>query len=330
MRKKLAWFGKALISGMLAFSMLSVFCIFYYNVPVHASTSDGATDYSWQKNKFYSRGTEGFALGKTNNEGYLNSFDYQDGMNIDVLMMGSSHTEGYNVGMSESMSAQLGSMLPNDVVYNIGTSAHGLNTNASNLSNAIKKYKPTKYVVIEAPSIEFSEEALNLVLEDKNPELSSHSNGIVGFLQNIPFLRLMYAQLKAFLGNLKSNDNVTSSNIAENASYETYSLFLEKLNNIAKSEGVKLIIVYHPALSLNEDGSASTVADKEFCNSFNKNCEENGIIFLDMSSRFLNEYEQNAVLPHGYSNTSVGQGHLNKHGHKMIAEELYKLMEENK
>ena len=42
------------------------------------------------------------------------------------------------------------------------------------------------------------------------------------------------------------------------------------------------------------------------------------------------EYNQNYILPHGFINSSIGNGHLNKYGHKMLAEELYKIIEEVK
>ena len=60
---------KVLSAGLVAGIILTAFCFLYYNVPVHVKCEDKTTDYVWEKNKFYSRGTEGFAMGKTNNEG---------------------------------------------------------------------------------------------------------------------------------------------------------------------------------------------------------------------------------------------------------------------
>ena len=56
-------------------------------------------------------------------------------------------------------------------------------------------------------------------------------------------------------------------------------------------------------------------------------CEANRIYFIDMSKRFLSEYEKNYTLPTGFFNTSVAKGHMNKDGHRMFAEEIYKLMQ---
>ena len=42
----------------------------------------------------------------------------------------------------------------------------------------------------------------------------------------------------------------------------------------------------------------------------------------------VEEYENEAVLPYGFTNTSIGSGHLNKNGHAMIAESLYEIIKE--
>lgn len=180
------WLLKASVGGALAFAILTSFCLLYYNIPVHFSTAEGATDYSWERNKFYSRGTEGFALGKTNNEGYVNSFDYHEGMNIDVLLMGSSHMEGYNVSMSNSTSAQLASLLGDDVVYNIGVSGHTFLRCCDNFEAALEKYKPQKYVVIETYSLAFSDLELEQAINGTVEDLSSHTDGLIGMLQKKP------------------------------------------------------------------------------------------------------------------------------------------------
>ena len=55
-----------------------------------------------------------------------------------------------------------------------------------------------------------------------------------------------------------------------------------------------------------------------------KLCEEKGICFIDLCPRFLELYETEHLLPYGFSNTTMGSGHLNKVGHELIADELYK------
>ena len=101
-----------------------------------------------------------------------------------------------------------------------------------------------------------------------------------------------------------------------------------KLNDIVSDKGAQLIIVYHPSLILNKDGTASANVDQELSEFFATCCEKNGIIFLYMSNQFLESYENESILPHGFTNTSIGTGHLNKNGHALIAESLYEIMKE--
>ena len=220
MKKVLFWISKALISGIIACLLLTLFSIFYYNVPVHSISLDGATDYSWETNKFYSRGTEGFAWGKTNNEGYINSFDYEKNMEIDVLIMGSSHMEGYNVAVENTTASQLDLLLENETVYNIGISGHTFLTCANNFENALQKYTPNKYVVIETNTLSFNENELTNAIEGTTEELSSHSTGIIGALQKNPYsdcfirrpLTGLITQLKTLQAPPTSQNKVTKIN----------------------------------------------------------------------------------------------------------------------
>lgn len=330
-KKYLLWIAKAIISGMIAVVLLTGFSMLYYNLPVHFDTEDGSTDYSWETNKFYSRGTEGFALGKTNNEGYLNSYDYTDETEVDILVMGSSHAEGYNVAMDESTAAVLGSLLPDRTVYNIGMSGHTFMRCADNLSSAIAKYSPSQYVIIETYSLDYTEDELIEAINEEVPHLPSYSGGIIGLMQKIPYFRLLYSQLEGFMGG--AGDADTASDTPKTkiiAGEEAYGKFFEKLKSTADEGGVQLIIVYHPKLTLTEDGGVTFPKDNELLGMYSELCEKNGIKFLDMTQRFEKEYEEKHILPHGFSNTSVGSGHLNKNGHAMIAESLCELIKEEK
>lgn len=102
---------KLFISIILTFLFLTIFCYFYYNIPSHEEVLDSSTDYKWEANKFYSRGTEGFAFGKTNNDGYINIEDYKEDTNVDILILGSSHMESYEVLLNETTTSQLNSLL---------------------------------------------------------------------------------------------------------------------------------------------------------------------------------------------------------------------------
>lgn len=330
MQKIISWLLKALAAGLVAFTSLTVFCFLYYNVPVHQETIDGATDYAWEYSKFYSKATEGFAYGKTNNEGYLNTFDYTEEQEIAILVMGSSHMEAYQVSLQESTAALLNQLFPGDTVYNIGVSGHDFLVCADNLSAAVSKYKPTKYVLLETSTLSFSDEQLASAINETVADIPSHSGGIIGMLQKNPFLRLCYSQLQSFAKNTKvqgtTESNTTTAPVKNLALYDE--LLMRLVNTVSKT-GAQLIIVYHSNLKLNEDGGVICTGDPELTSAFSGLCEKNGILFLDMSNHFVRHYEETHILPHGFSNSSVGSGHLNKHGHKVIAYAIYNLIKEN-
>lgn len=328
MKRVILWLLKAILAGVTAFAILTGFCSLYYNMPVHHDTTDGATDYSWDRNKFYSRATEGFAWGKTNNEGYLNPFDYSENDEIDILVVGSSHMEAYQVAMDESTAAVLGKLLPGNTVYNIGTSGHDFLVCADNLSAAVAKYNPTRYVLLEISSLQYTDEQLISAISGDVPHLSSSDSGIIGLLQKNPFLRLMYSQFQSYAapaGTAPAN----SHPVPQVTGKETlYNELISKLHNTVCQNGAQLIIVYHPHLSIKENGEAYIADDPQLSTFFSDICQKNGVKFLDMSSTFMNAYQSTHTLPHGFINTTVGSGHLNKDGHAMIAHAIYKLIAE--
>ena len=330
-KKYLIYSGKVFVSGILAFIVLTLFCVLYYNLPVHNETKDGSTDYAWEPNAFYSRATEGFAFGKTNNEGYVNEYDYNKKLKIDILLMGSSHMEAHQVQQNESTSGVLNRKFDNYRTYNIGISAHTFITCFSNLENALNKYKPTKYVIIETSTTNFSDKDLKDALNNSIKEIPSYTSGIVGLLQKNQFLRLLDNQIRLFNSGEDAIIPKVDVNIKnKEKNNELVNQLLDNINQITSKHKVKAIILYHPSTILNRDGSLTLSSEKENIDNFSKLCKENNIYFLDMSERFKMEYKKNHILPYGFYNTSVGSGHLNKYGHKMVAEELYNFIKEVK
>jgi hypothetical protein len=98
---------------------------------------------------------------------------------------------------------------------------------------------------------------------------------------------------------------------------------LARLRQTSAENGVNLIIFYHPHLTLNSDGSASADTNAEYLALFKNACDNNGVYFVDMTETFTRAYRERHVLPHGFWNTHVGAGHLNKNGHSLIARELF-------
>ncbi len=330
MNKVFKWLIKVFAAGCIAFAALSLFAFFHYNVPVHYDNPTGATEYVWESHKFYSKGTEGFALGRTNDEGFNNLMDRSEVEHIDILLMGSSHTEGFNVSQDENMVAVINRLFEDEkYCYNIGTAGHTLPYCVKNLSAALDEYRPAEYVLLESYGVEFSAEELQKVVEGKLAHIPSHNGGIVGLLQKLPYLRLFYTQF--FKGGGQAFDGIAALDAKEEAgiSYEqALDSFLDMVADICKAHAVTPIIVHNRNVEIAPDGSGYFDSDGEKLDAFARLCEEKGIVFIDLRDRIMEQYEQEQALCYGFSNTSPGMGHMNALGHRIFAEETVRAIRE--
>jgi hypothetical protein len=317
-------FLKLVVAGMIALFVLTVFCLVYYNIPVHLTSKTGTTDYIWEKHAYYSKMTEGFGTGKMNNEGFNNLKDYT-AQSINILLMGSSQMEATTVAQTKTTVSMLNkSFNESKYSYNIGISGHSLPHVVSNLETAIQYYTPHEYVVIETMSIQFNIKSLEDIVESRVQRIPSYDSGLIFHLQKIPYLRLLYHQYKGIKGN---NEDEIQEQAPDVFDKEQYSVLLDtvmrRINQISVNSNIKPIIFYHPHLSLNKDGSAAAKTDDEYLDAFKVACDNNGVYFVDMTAPFMQEYQTNHILPHGFANTAVGVGHLNQNGHRIIANELF-------
>jgi len=322
---------KIATAGLIAFIILNAICIFYYNVPIHNASKTNSTDYIWEKNKFYSRGTEGFAWGITDKNGFNNLETFKQG-EIDVIVMGSSHMEGFNVAHDKNTTAIMNSKFRASGidmnVYNIGISGHTLVRCLNNLENVINEFGPQKYIVIETQSVEPSVDIIKSTLDGTLTPMASHSEGIMGMLQKSPYLRLVYAQLK----NAQEN-NVTSVvskdqeiDNDKNEMCHLLNLLMEKSAKICNEAGTELIIFYNCSISIDEQGKTIERKNSDSIEQFRMICENNDVIFIDMYEVFKENYEETYKLPRGFSNSKAGSGHLNEEGHRVIAEKLFSVI----
>ena len=327
MKQKIKWLAKAVLAGTLAFSVACAVCLIYYNPGIHITNETGVTDYRWLSNSFTGTMIEGIAWHKTDRNGFYNDNSAPD-KNMNILLMGSSHMEGTNILYKQSAPRIL-SDLTGLTVYNIGTSGHGLLINVKNLDNALSVMQPTDYVIIETVSTTFFEEDIEKCLSGEMDSLPSYDSGLLFELQRFPYFKLLYSQLRKWRsGNIASDDSASAQAPAEeNISLSSYMDLASYIHEICDKHGVKPIIFYHPSLSLNPDGSATVYNDTDTASKMQEVCEKNNIIFIDMSDDFLKMYEEEKVLPNGFCNTAVGFGHLNKYGHRAIAERLAEVIE---
>jgi hypothetical protein len=316
---------KFILAGITAFLFLNILCLVYYNIPVHITTQTGVTDYAWEKHAFYSKMTEGFGYGKMNNEGFNNLRNYNK-QPVDILIMGSSQMEGTNVPQNKTAAALLNELFNGlKYAYNIGISGHDFPHIVNNIETAIQYYKPSEYIVIETGSMQFSiqdmEESINGTLK----RIPSYDSKIMFFLQKIPYLRLLYLQYRHFTGN--GGENGPEQNIIafDKEKYSTaLDAVMKRLHQLSTEYGAGIIIFYHPHLVFGGGGLISEDTVYEYSALFKNSCLRNDVIFINMADCFIEEYNNSYILPHGFSNTVIGAGHLNRNGHRLIANELFR------
>ena len=324
---------QVICSLVLSFLILNTVCFFYYNVPVHSESESGSTDYVWEKGKFYSKGTEGFAWGRTDENGF-NNLTTENSISPEILIMGSSHTEAFNVAQNENYAYLLGELLSKSGIklstYNIGVSGHHITTCLNNFESAVNEFKPSEYVIMEVSTAELTLDEINQITEGTVKKIHSSANPILVFLQKIPFVRCVYYQLdKIDFGGKdtkeEKNKNNNSNSTEQTDLYETaLNTMINKVGSVAEKNGVKLIVVLNSNLQTDKNGKVVPQETGEKSELFEQACLNNGIGYLDMYDAYSEMYNEMHCLPHGFSNTAVGTGHLNKFGHKSIANELYK------
>ncbi|MBQ7692186.1 MAG: hypothetical protein IJT29_01110 [Oscillospiraceae bacterium] len=320
----LSWLGRAFFAGLLAFVLLCLFCALYFNIPVHFENPTGATEYRYEPGRFYSRGTEGFGAGRVNNEGFNNLRDYTPGEEIDLLLMGSSHTEGFCIFQVDNAANLLNEFFAGEkYTYNIGMAGHTFLYAVKRLDKALETYRPRDAVIFELATLSYDPAAMDAAAEGTLPDIPSHSGGLLTALQKLPYLRLLYT--KYFKG---TNEAVAAAAVsAEPVTQEAYeaalSRLLEKTGEVCTAHGVKGILVYTPTVQPDAAGHGVTDARPGEREAFARLCAENGLVFLDLTEENIAAMEEDGALPFGFANTAPGEGHINSLGHRIFAESVY-------
>lgn len=321
MKKYCLIIKRIILAGITVFVAANLFCLFYYNLPARTSNESGTTDYKWNAGSFFCRATEGLGYGRINDDGFNNTQDIADLEKIDILLMGSSHLEGFNIPQKNIISEVM-NQHSELISYNIGISGHSLMTCFDNLEAALATYQPQKYLIFETMAASFYSGQINDFLQGTRQKESAFDSTLVNLAQRIPVLRLLSTQLN----NLNKKESATGGSAGPVSDETLLNQALSKVAESCERYDVQLIIFYHPLLTVTDAGviENTNAEDKAL---FAKLCEANGILFVDMADPFIKHYELTKELPHGFMNTSIGAGHLNKTGHRLIAEELLAVIE---
>lgn len=318
--------GKLFVAGIISVIILSVSTYLYDFTGIHITNKTGATDYVWQQNQKINNLKEGFAYVRMDENGFNNTEVPAD---IDILLMGSSHMEAYQVASDENTGFLLNKLLSDKTTYNIGVSGHTIYRITDNIESALSQFSPSRYVIIETSTIALDMVEMEKVITDNCQRISSYDSGIMYYLQKVPAFKPLYNQLENWI-KLSEKSNKKEKNKDETDSvtelpegYEDrLKEFLSIVSASAEKAGISPIIFYAPLEKLDEKGNLIISTEKIYSDAFEKACLELEIGYIDMTAAFMNLYKNKHTLAHGFSNTAVGVGHLNKFGHQAVAEVL--------
>lgn len=323
-KKMFIWITKVVIAGTCAVIVLSIFCIVYSYDGIHITNTAGSTDYVWEEKQLKSNMKEGFAWLKMDSHGFNNMNDYYK--EPDILLIGSSNVEALQVDSDENIGALLNRMMPEYKTYNIGMSGHTIYRCVDNLDHALQTHNPQKYIVMVTDSVDLSIEEMQKVIAQEAEAIPSYDSGLVYHLQKNPAVKVIYKQISDWIVTKGGNSEDEVRDSKQEISKESYNnvlrQFLKSASEVTKNANIPLILVYQPSQIIEEDGTIAFKHSDENVKIFKEECLKQGIIFHDMSKEFRVLYEEQNIIAHGFSNTEVGSGHLNKYGHELIAEAI--------
>lgn len=316
--------AKVVVSGIISLCILSGFVFFYFNHGVHITNASGATDYKWEPNQVKNTMTEGHAFLKMD----CNGFNNENGNtgDVDILLIGSSQMEAFNVPQGNNTASVLNSEL-SMFTYNIGISGHTIYHCIRNLDSAVTEYKPQHFVVLVTDDIWLDPYMMQQVMEGNFDKIPSYDSGMLYTIQKrFPVIKTLYKKITEWK-DAEIVQNTSQKSIIDDHYLETLSGFLTIAESVCNENNVSLIIVYQPRTKLNRFGQYLSDTDSEAISVFKNICSAKNITFLDMTESFESLYNEQHILAHGFANTAVGYGHLNKYGHAIIAEELAKVIQ---
>ena len=323
-KNKIIQIGKFVLATIVSLGILNVFVQFYSFSGVHITNKAHATDYTWESKQIKRTLDEGFAYVQMDELGYNNSKVLTS---IDYLVMGSSNVEAVNVETNDNFVSLLNNEFQNINFYNIGISGHQIYNCVNNLESAIETFSPKQAIILVTDSVELDNESMKEVIDGKWERIPSYDTGMLFYVQKkAPVIKTLYKKVLDWkdldVVDVDINDIDFSSN--------EYSTNLQEFLSFAKKNvgDIELIIVYQPSTKIDSSGELVEAQDSYALELFEETCKNNNIKFVDMTDDFKKLYEDEHILAHGFTNTAVGTGHLNRYGHQVIARRLSKLIRE--
>lgn len=285
-------------------------------------------------------GLEGYCIANIDDNGYVNR-DLPRSSSYYVVA-GASHTEGLFLPLKLRYSDRLNDMLsPNNelCIYNIGRSGNFFSIVLQHLDGILGEFPDAKGIIIETDTLAYDTKALYDSQAQVGFDPSQTAPGMYSMLnsrqrltmkvkQYLPLIRELHKQ---YLTYRKMSEENAPSDILDPDFWAReysggYADALDSLMAFIRNRTDKqIIILYHPAVSIEPDGSMKLMSNgaepyyKEICAKYD-------IDFVDMSDAYMKAFKEDHIVPYGFANTTMGTGHTNREAHRMMAEELYKVI----
>ncbi len=327
--KQIIEWGLAIICGLMVANLI---CFAYDRPAPNKLTPNGVSMAVKDPNFIFVRCSEGYAVGKVDRNGFNNpdkelADDY-------VLVMGASHTSGREVPENQRFSSLIDQYYNDEKLhaYNIAFEGQFLPTLIKHFKAAMEAFPNLSVVTMEIYMTDFSVEELRDAIDqvDYDPEDS------VAIFQNLSFMEKVKLNIRRYLPlyvKLRSNlDTMKKANSGSDADavqidHEEYEKVINEALALLRSECDKpILIVYHPAVKLRTDGSL-LLEYSDTWDIFKEACYNNGIDLIDSGDDYLEYYNKYDEIAYGFSNTSPCEGHINKLGHRIMADEIIEYLE---
>lgn len=333
----------------IGFVIANFLVSFYFFEPGWFNRQGGATQMIYEPGTRIVRADEGYTVTNVDENGYINESAELSREGY-VLVLGNSQSNGNNVMPEDKYVQILNRMLAADrqekdvCAYNISVGGRDFCDIVSGFDAAIQEFPRSEAVVIQIQTTDLNPGKLQgcteqrpFAGEDRGSYLKEHSTFKQKSLNNIKnfFPLWIYLwEIKSQTVDLSFEDvfwhqegnaaPVTGTEL----DLDEYEKALEEALQFIRSDyDGKIIIVNTPYIGFRADGTIAYVKSETEA-VFEELCEKNGVIYHNMISKYQTEYESSHKLPYGFSNTSMGTGHLNKDGHRMVADELYEILKE--
>lgn len=328
------------VAVLLALFIMNLITFVFYDPCQELTREHGATTGLLLPDSRGVYGLEGYCIANIDDNGYVNR-DLPRASSYYVVA-GASHTEGLFLPLNLRYSDRLNDMLGSDNelrIYNIGRSGNFFSIVLQHLDGILGEFPDAEGIIIETDTLTYDTKALfdSQVQAGYDPSetasvmysgLNSRQRITMQIKQYLPLIRELHKQYLTYRNMSEEN---TPSDILDPDFWAQeyaggYSDALDSLMAFLRNKTDKqIIILYHPAVTIEPDGSMKLMSNGAEPY-YREICAKYGIDFIDMSDTYLKAYEKDHIVPYGFANTTMGAGHTNREAHRMMAEELYKVI----